>query len=115
MPAWEKLASHAGHLGLYALLLGLPLLGWAAVPASPLNIPTVLYGVVTLPHLPVLTTLPNKKEVAEALEDLHSAGAWGLISLLVVHVGAALRHHLLLRDDVLRRMMPRFNSRGERP
>lgn len=110
MPAWEKLAAHAGHLGLYVLMFGLPLSGWAVVSASPLNIPTVLYGVVPWPHLPILSTLADKKPVAEALEDLHSAAAWILIALLVVHAGAALRHHFLLKDDVLRRMLPRFSS-----
>ncbi len=108
MPAWERLAAHAGHLGLYVLMFGLPLSGWAVVSASPLNIPTVLYGVVPWPHLPVLDTLANKKPVAEALETLHSAAAWILVALLVVHAGAALRHHFLLKDDVLRRMLPRF-------
>jgi len=109
MPGWEKLAAHAGHLGLYALMLGLPLSGWAMVSASPLNIPTVLYGVIPWPHLPILSTLVNKKPVAEALEDLHSAAAWTLIVLLVLHIGAALRHHFILKDDVLRRMSPRFS------
>ena len=110
MPVWEKLAAHAGHLGLYALMFGLPLSGWAVVSASPLNIPTVLFGVIHWPHLPLLSTLANKKPVAEALESLHSAAAWILIALLVVHAGAALRHHFLLKDDVLRRMLPRFSS-----
>jgi cytochrome b561 len=114
MPAWEKRAAHAGHLGLYALLLGMPLSGWAMVSASPRNIPTILYGVIPWPHLPVLSTLANKKPVADALEDLHSAAAWILIALLVVHVGAALRHHFLLNDDVLRRMLPRHSSSSSR-
>jgi cytochrome b561 len=109
MPAWEKLAAHAGHLGLYGLMFAMPLSGWAVVSASPLNIPTVLYGVIPWPHLPILSTLADKKPVAEALEDLHSAGAWILIALLVVHAGAALRHHFLMKDDVLRRMVPRFS------
>ncbi|PKU24247.1 cytochrome b [Telmatospirillum siberiense] len=117
MPAWEKAAAHAGHLVLYLLLLGLPFSGWALVSASPFNIPTVLFGVLAWPHLPILSTLADKKPVAEALEDLHSAAAWVLIALLVVHIGAALRHHFLLKDDVLRRMLPRFSpsSRSANP
>ncbi|MDR3440155.1 cytochrome b [Telmatospirillum sp.] len=110
MTSWEKTAAHAGHLGLYALLFGLPLSGWALVSASPRNIPTMLYGVVPWPHLPILSTLTDKKPVAEAIEDLHSAAAWILMALLVVHVGAALWHHFARKDDVLRRMLPRFSS-----
>lgn len=112
MPAWEKGAAHAGHLAIYLLMFGLPLTGWALVSASPLNIPTVLYGVLPWPHLPILSTLADKKPVAEAFENAHSAAAWSLIALLVVHVGAALRHHILLKDDVLRRMLPRFIPSG---
>lgn len=115
MPNWEVLAAKAGHLGLYLLLFGLPLSGWAVVSASPFNIPTVLYGVVPWPHLPVLSTLADKKPVAEALEGIHTTAAWCLIVLLLVHVGAALRHHLLLKDDVLRRMLPRFSFLSRSP
>ena len=114
MPVWEKRAAEAGHVGLYVLLFGLPLSGWAMVSASPLNIPTVLYGVFPWPHLPIFSTLADKKPVAQALENVHSAAAWVLIALLVVHVGAALRHHILLKDDVLRRMSPRFSVSSRR-
>jgi cytochrome b561 len=41
------------------------------------------------------------------LKQVHAWGAWILIGLLLLHVGAALRHHLVLRDDTLRRMLPR--------
>jgi len=40
---------------------------------------------------------------------VHSAAGWLLIALLVIHVGAAIRHHLVLRDSVLTRMLPRFS------
>lgn len=74
------------------------------VSASPFNLPTVLYGVVPWPHLPVL---PNKAAVEAVLKQVHAWGAWILIGLLLLHVGAALLHHLVLRDDTLRRMLPR--------
>lgn len=102
MPRHEQLVAHLGHWALYALMLGLPLAGWAVVSTSPYNIPTILYGVVSLPHLP----LPRE---ANALAKLaHMTGAWILIVTLVGHVGAALRHHLVLRDAVMVRMLPRF-------
>ena len=112
MPAWERRAAAAGHLGLYALLLGLPLSGWAAVSASPFNIPTVLYGLLPWPHLPGLATLaPSAKLAAEALlKQIHDAGAWTMLALLAAHVGAALRHHFQLRDGVMARMLPRWEK-----
>jgi cytochrome b561/polyisoprenoid-binding protein YceI len=103
MPAWEKRAAAIGHLALYGLLFALPLTGWAVVSTSPLHIPTVLYGVLPWPHLP----LPSGLAVNKALVSVHHAAAWTLAVLLAVHVGAALRHHLLLGDDVLARMLPR--------
>lgn len=99
MPAWEKKAAHAGHGLLYVFLLGLPLSGWAMVSASPLNIPTVLFGLVSWPHLPFLAELPDKAPVAHALTAVHDYGAYALIAVLAAHIGAALRH--ALKGDVL--------------
>lgn len=98
----ERLIAHAGHWGLYALMFGLPLAGWAVVSTSPYNIPTVLFGLVGLPHLPLPKALNGAAKAA------HLTGAWLLIVLVLGHAGAALRHHFILRDDVLLRMMPRF-------
>ena len=104
---WERRASEAMHAALYVFLFGLPMLGWATVSASPYNLPTILYGVVPWPHLPVLSTLANKAAAEELLGDLHSSGAWVMLAFLALHAGAAIRHHLILHDDILLRMLPR--------
>lgn len=111
MPAWEKRAAKLSHGLLYVLLVALPISGWAVVSASPLNIPTLLYGILPLPHLPVLPDLPDKRATEHALKVLHEFGGWILLGLLGAHIGAALRHHFLIRDDVLARMLPRFKPR----
>lgn len=108
MPAWEKRAAKASHAMLYVLLIALPISGWAVVSASPLNIPTFLFGVLPFPHLPALPDLPDKRDAQHALKILHEFGGWLLALLLAGHVGAALRHHFLIRDDVLVRMLPRY-------
>lgn len=108
MPAWEKRLAHISHWALYTLLLALPLSGWAMVSASPRNIPTVLYGVVPLPHISFFAGLPDKVVAEANLKDLHRASVWVLVILLTGHVAAALRHQFLLRDGVLMRMVPRF-------
>lgn len=109
LPRHERAGAHVAHALLYGLLLGLPLVGWAVVSASPFNLPTVLYGIVPWPHLPVLPDLADKATVEAVLKRIHAWGAWFLIALLALHVGAALRHHLTLRDDTLRRMLPRLS------
>lgn len=98
----ERLLAHGGHWALYALMFAMPLAGWAVVSTSPYNIPTFLFGVVGLPHLP----LP--KELSDLSKAAHLAGAWLMIATLAGHVAAALRHHLVLHDDVLVRMLPHF-------
>lgn len=97
---WERLAARATHIGFYVLIIVIPLLGWAMVSASPYNIPTVLYGEIPWPHLPV------PKSAFEAFKAGHVWLAFGAVALLVLHVAAALKHHYILKDDVLARMLP---------
>ncbi len=49
------------------------------------------------------------------LKLVHSTGAWLLMALLLLHVGAALRHHLVLRDDTLWRMLPWVRRASAKP
>ena len=112
MPRLERQAASSAHWVLYGLMLGLPLVGWALVSASPYNIPTVLYGVIPWPHLPVLPGLSNKAAVEHVLKGVHAYGAFVLIGVVVLHAAAALRHHLVIRDDVLRRMIPGLPQSG---
>jgi len=106
MPMLERRAAEGAHVALYAFLLFLPLTGWALVSASPFNIPTVLYGVIPWPHLPVLSALEDKAPVEHVLKIVHGRAAWLLMALVLVHAGAAFRHHFILRDGILRRMLP---------
>jgi cytochrome b561 len=110
MPKLERQAAEGTHILLYGLMFGLPLVGWALVSASPLNIPTVLYGLVPWPHLPPFATLPDKKAAEAVLKLIHRYGAYGLIAVVTVHAAAALRHHLWSGDDILRRMVPGLPS-----
>lgn len=106
MTRLARKAAEGSHFLLYFFLIALPLTGWALVSASVLDIPTVLYGVVPWPHLPILSTLDDKKPVEDALKLVHAYGAWALIALVAAHAGAALHHHFIAKNDVLRRMLP---------
>lgn len=110
MAGWERIAARATHAGFYALMIGAPLIGWAYVSVAPFNVPTVVFGVLPWPHLPLGGT---NAALAETLSGLHGAAAWGFIGLLALHVGAALKHHFINRDDVLARMLPIVRRRSK--
>ncbi len=115
MPRWERVAAEGTHVLLYGLMIGMPLVGWALVSASPLNIPTILFGVVSWPHIPLTAWFGwSKAQASPVLAWIHADGGYALIALVALHAGAALRHHLVLRDDVLRRMIPGLPWLGRR-
>lgn len=106
MKSWEKVAAHLGHAGLYALMFALPLSGWLMVSASPWGIPTIVFNVLPIPHLPVPEFLGSKEAAEAFLKNVHAFAAYFLIALLVVHIAAALKHHFINRDGTLQRMAP---------
>jgi cytochrome b561 len=108
MKPWETAAAKFTHIGFYALMIGVPLLGWAMVSASTLPIENQLFYLIPLPDLPGVSA----SKAAEArLKTLHEIGAKLILVLFVLHVGAALKHHFVARDDVLQRMLPRVKRR----
>ena len=90
----------AVHVGLYAFMLGAPLTGWMLVSTAKIKVPTLLFGVVPLPHLPLPDTL------GRASSGAHEVMAFLGIALIVLHVLGALRHHWLLHDRLIYRMTP---------
>lgn len=110
MPELEKTGAHLAHITLYGLQVLLPLSGWAMVSASVLGIPTVLFGTVPWPDLPLLATLPDKAPVEAVLKVVHHWAAWGLLALIILHAAAALRHQFILHDRVFRQMLPSFGT-----
>ncbi len=97
MPAWQRLAHHATHAGLYLLFFAVPLLGWAYSSAA--GFPVVLFGVLPLPDW-----VPVSPDLADVLKPLHRLAAYALAALVLLHVAAALKHALIDRDGLLRRM-----------
>jgi cytochrome b561 len=98
-PKWQINAAHITHWALYALFFAVPLVGWAYSSAS--GYPVVVYGLIPLPDF-----VPKDKALAEVLKDCHEALAWVLMSLVVLHVAAAMKHTFVDRDGLLRRMWP---------
>lgn len=101
MPTWERWAAHASHFLLYALIVGIPLSGWLRVSTDPIGIPTIWFGLFEVPHFPLVS-----ETVTHLMHEVHETLGNALIVLLIVHVGAALKHQFWDRDTVLRRMLP---------
>ena len=99
-PNWQRIIARGTHVLFYVLLIGLPLGGWAASSAGGRAIEW--FGLFTWPALPV----PQSRDLARSFMDAHEAGVKVLYVLLALHIGAALKHHFLDRDNVLHRMLP---------
>ncbi|HLO77932.1 MAG TPA: cytochrome b [Magnetospirillum sp.] len=98
MPALEVLGAKLGHLALYGLMFALPIDGVLMSQAAGREVN--VFGLV----------LPTMLEKNDGLKHLFGEGheilAWTLAVVLLVHVAAAIRHHVMLKDDVLSRMLP---------
>jgi cytochrome b561 len=108
IPGWQKTASHISHAALYGFMIGVPLLGWLLVSASPKGFPTTWFNLFPIPNLPVAAS----KESAELFTTLHEITAFGFAALILLHIGAALHHHFGRKDDILRRMLPARKPRS---
>ncbi|MEW6597437.1 MAG: cytochrome b [Pseudomonadota bacterium] len=114
MPAWQKGLAHAVHAGLYAIMLFMPLTGWVMASASKRNLPTMIFGAF---QLPFIAPIHNLEPQTKAIWDDVASGGHEILAklayvLIVLHVGAALKHHLVDRDSVLVRMAPFLGGRS---
>lgn len=100
MPMWERVAANASHWALYAFSILVPLTGWAMVSGAEVRRPLDWFGLFPIPYLPV------SRSVAGAAHEGHEIMGFALLALVVLHTLAALRHHLILRDSTLVRMLP---------
>lgn len=100
----EKLAAHAAHWGLYFLIVAMPLSGWLMVSASR-KYPTIFFWLGEVPFIPMPEGIDGKT-TADMFKEYHETLAYGAIFLVILHVAAALKHHLIVKDDVLMRMLP---------
>ena len=95
---WQKTVSHLTHWAIYALLVLVAIGGYLGVSyygaAKPFGI-----------QLPVFVA--KNEDTANAIFAIHRAGGLILAALIAMHIGAALYHHLIRKDNVLRRMIGR--------
>jgi cytochrome b561 len=99
---YEVRASWANHALLYLLLLVMPVSGylfvvWGGFPLSYFE----------LAHVPRL--VEKDEPLSKLAEATHLALQWAVYALVLLHVAAALHHHVVRRNDVFLRMWPRRN------
>ncbi len=108
-PAWQRMAAHVSHVALYGLIFITPLFGW--MMSSARNFPVSWFGIFTFPDL----VQPDRTRY-EFFHDVHETLAMSLLVIAVLHAAAAIKHHFIDRDDILRRMLPvRLRSDKEQP
>jgi cytochrome b561 len=97
---WQKAASSAVHGLLYVLLFAMSVVGYVANSAYGAKTP--FFGLFELPMI-----IGKNEALSEKLFAFHKYTGWLVTILVLMHIGAALQHHVIHRDNVLRRMLPR--------
>lgn len=96
---WQKIAAYTVHFALYGFMIANPITGWLLSSAA--GLPVSFFGLFILPDL----VNPNE-HLRHLLAEIHKWLAYGLIATICAHVGAALQHHFIYKDNILRRMLP---------
>jgi cytochrome b561 len=102
LPEPMKLAAYLSHYALYALMIAMPLIGWAMLSAG--AYPIVVFGRVWLPAI-----LPQSDSLHTLLWDAHFYLAFAFFALVLMHVAAALFHALVRQDGVFDSMAPELS------
>jgi cytochrome b561 len=98
LPWLELLAARLVHYAFYAFMFAMPITGWLVTSAA--GLPPSFFGLCTLPGL----VAPNA-ELLHLFSWAHKGLGYGLIATIVLHSSAALKHHFINKDDILRRMI----------
>jgi cytochrome b561 len=99
LPEPIKLGAQLSHYALYALMIGMPLLGWGMLSAA--AYPVMIFGGVRLPAI-----LPHSDSLHTLLWNAHFYLAFAFFALILLHIAAALFHALVRRDGVFDTMAP---------
>jgi len=98
LPILERLAARFVHWIFYIIMFAMPLTGWLITSAA--GLPASFFGLFTMPNL-----IEPNEDLRLFFSSIHQFLAYGLIILIILHVSAALKHHFINKDDILRRMI----------
>jgi len=94
---WEKLAAHGVRYALYVAMIAMPLFGWCFSTAYGKT--TSFFGLFTL-----AAPVPVDLRWAGFFASAHKCTGWIIVALVLLHTVAALKHHIIDRNNVLERM-----------
>ena len=100
MKSWEVALSHATHIAFYVLMIGIPLLGWLAIPEFLTDEP----GMSAISAFGI--GLPQAPNFGIDAKEFHEIGSNIVMVLIILHVLAALKHQFYDRDALFKRMSP---------
>ncbi|MGH1398861.1 MAG: cytochrome b [Alphaproteobacteria bacterium] len=100
-PKIDRIAAHLGHLGLYALMIAMPLSGWAMVSSSNYGLPTIVFGWFEWPHIPGVA---GDEGINKLSKTAHGLLAYALVGMIVLHVAAVVKHAVKDHENLLTRM-----------
>lgn len=99
IPYWQQLAARGMHFAFYIFMFAMPLTGWMVSSAAGLSVS--FFGLFVLPDL-----VPANENLLHTLIAVHKWLGYGLIAAICGHVGATLEHYVVLKDNLLKRMLP---------
>ena len=99
LPVLQWRVAETVHYALYALLLGMPVLGWLASNAFGSTVS--VFGLFNLPDI-----IRKDDALADLFGTWHARLGYTISGLLVVHIGVGLWHGFIKRDGILSRMLP---------
>lgn len=99
VPGWERTLARTVQAVFYFLIIAMPLSGWMMSSGARVPRPISWFGLFDVPLLPV------GKALAGGAHEFHELAGFVFAALVVLHIAGALRHHLVLRDRVLSRML----------
>jgi len=97
----DIIGAKLGHIALYALMIAMPLSGWAMVSSSPYGLPTIVFGWFEWPHIPRLS---GDNFINGLAKDAHWIMGWIFLSVIAIHIFAVIKHYKIDNENLIKRM-----------
>lgn len=98
IPRWQKVSARVVHWLFYFLMFALPISGWLISSAA--GLPVSFFGLFVLPDF-----ISASETARHLFSEIHEWLAYALILILCLHASAALKHHFIDKNDILRKML----------